>query len=109
MPSLLAVRSRVNFDLSNFLFVASLLCMFLAEAFLIRGLWYRHLAHRRFDLPLLVWTPAVGEFFLLLNIRRSAKEGHLSPSFAAKLSSGVATVLLVAYLLITRFAQVLMR
>ena len=41
MPSFLPVRTRPTFDLSTTLFVASLLCMFLAEAFMIRGLWFR--------------------------------------------------------------------
>jgi len=112
MPGFLPVRSRVSFDLSNVVFIASLLCMCLAEAFIIRGLWFSPTTpphHHRFDLPLLVWTPALGEFFLLQTLRKHMKEGCVSPAIAAKLSTELACLLLVAYLLIARFAQITFR
>jgi hypothetical protein len=105
--------SRVSFDLSNTLFIASLVCMCLTEAFLIRGLWLRPLAsaqaHRRFDLPFLVWIPAFGEFLFLQDLRRKVKDRHLTPALASKLSSGLATLLLLAYLLITRVTIIAFR
>jgi hypothetical protein len=113
MPSLLPVRSRVSFDLSNTLFVASLFCMCLAEAFVIHGLWFRRIspshARRGFDLPFLVWIPAAATLLFLQAIRRQMKEGHITPRVAASLSSGLAFLLLLAYLLITRFAQIAFR
>jgi len=112
MTGFLPVKARVSFDLSNVLFIASLLCMFLAEAFIIRGLWFSPatpLHHHRLDLPLLVWTPALGEFLLLQTLRRNMREGRLSPALAVKLSSGLACLLLITYLLITRLAQITFR
>lgn len=110
MPGLLTVKSRVSFQLSNWLFTASLLCLCLTEAFLIRSLWVRpEFAHRRLDLPLLAWVPAFGEMLLLRLIRKHMREGQLSPKLAVNLSSGISILLLLAYLLITRFAQVCFR
>ena len=113
MPSFLPLRTRPSFDLSTTLFVASLLCMCLAEAFMIRGLWF-HTApafHRMrgFDLPFLVWIPAFGAFFFLLLIRKQTRDGRISPTVASSLSTGSTLLLLVAYLLITRCAQIAFR
>ena len=113
MQNTLPIRPRVSFDLSNTLFVASLLCMCLAEAFMIRGLWRRPLipahTHRRFDLPFLVWVPIFGEFLLLQNIRKQVKAKHFEPAQAARVSSWLALILLLAYLLITRFTLIAFR
>ncbi len=113
MRRYLPVRTRPAFELSTTLFVASLLCMFLAEAFMIRGLWFRTapILHRTrgFDLPFLVWIPAFGTFLFLLLIRRQTRQGRISPAIAGSLSTGLALLLLVAYLLITRCAQIAFR
>ena len=113
MPSFAPVRSRRTFDLSTTIFIASLLCMFLAEAFMIRGLWFRPtpIFHRirGFDLPFLVWIPAFGAFLFLQLIRKQTKEGRINPALATSLSTGLALLLLAAYLLITRFAQIAFR
>lgn len=113
MRSYLPVRTRPAFELSTTLFVASLLCMFLAEAFMIRGLWFRTapVIHRTraFDLPFLVWIPAFGAFLFLLVIRKQTREGRISPVIAGSLSTGLALLLLAAYLLITRCAQIAFR
>jgi hypothetical protein len=113
MLSFLPVRSRQTFDLSATLFVASLLCMFLAEAFMIRGLWFRAtpVFHRLrgFDLPFLVWIPAFGAFLFLLLIRRETREGRISPAIASSLRTGSALLVLAAYLLITRCIQIAFR
>lgn len=105
MPSVLPARSRASFDLSNTLFVASMLCMALSEAFIIRGLWFNPTStyhrHRGFDLPFLVWIPCCLAFLFLYAIRKRMREGHITPTVAASLSSGIALVLLLAYLLIT--------
>jgi len=110
MPSFLPVRTRPTFDLSTTLFVASLLCMFLAEEFMIRGLWFPSapVFHRMrgFDLPFLVWIPAFGAFLFLMLIRKQARDGRISPAIASSLSTGLAFLLLAAYLLITRCAQI---
>ena len=113
MASFVPARSRVAFDLSTTLFIASLFCMFLAEAFMIRGLWFRpapasHRVHG-FDLPFLVWIPAFGSFIFLQAIRRRMREGGISPRLAASLSTGLTLLSLIAYLLITRFAQIAFR
>lgn len=113
MPSFSTPRSRVSFDVSNILFIASLFCLGLAEAFMIKGLSSRPVTlvhpHRRFDLPLLIWIPAFGEFILLQTVRKHMREGRLSPPLASRLSSGLALLLLLVYLLITRFAQIAFR
>jgi hypothetical protein len=113
MPSFVPARGRAAFDLSTTLFIASLLCMFLAEAFMIRGLWFRpapvfHRMHG-FDLPFLVWIPAFGAFVFLQLIRKQTREGRISPSLAGSFSTGLALLLLIGYLLITRFAQIAFR
>jgi len=113
MPSSLPVRTRPTFDLSATLFVSSLLCMFLAEAFMIRALWFRTapVFHRLrgFDLPFLVWIPAFGAFLFLLLIRKQTRAGRISPTIASSISTGLALLLLAAYLLITRCAQIAFR
>ena len=113
MTGFLPVRSRVSFNISNVLFVASLLCLGLAEAFLIRGISSRPATlvhpHRRFDLPLLIWIPAFGEFLMLQSVRKHMRQGRLSPVLATNLSAGIAVLLLLVYLLITRFAQIAFR
>lgn len=113
MPSVAPVRSRASFDLSNTLFVASLFCMVVTEVFVIRGLWYRRAsashAHGGFDLPFLVWIPGGAAFLFLQIIRKRMREGHITPQVATSLSSGLALLLLLAYLLITRFAQIAFR
>lgn len=104
---------RGRFVFSTPLFIASLVCLGLDEAFAIRGLWFRsHPAHhvlRGFDLPFLVWTPAFGALLLILSIGRMTRRGQISPSLAADLRSGVALLLLIAYLLMTRLAQIAFR
>jgi hypothetical protein len=98
MPTFIPVRARPAFDLSTTLFIASLLCMFLAEAFMIRGLWFRTspVFHRLrgFDLPFLVWIPAVGAFGFLQRIRKQTREGRISPALATTISTGLALLLL---------------
>ncbi|HEY2469808.1 MAG TPA: hypothetical protein VGI45_18455 [Terracidiphilus sp.] len=109
MPLAAPASYKGRFAFSKPLFIASLVCLCLDEAFAIRGLWFRSQpAHhlRGFDLPFLVWTPALGAFLLMLSIRRMIRRGQLSPSLAAGLSSGIALLLLVAYLLMTRLAQI---
>lgn len=107
------VKTRSAFDLSATAFVASLLCMFLAEAFMIRSLWFNpdpgfHRI-RGFDLPFLVWIPAFGAFLFLLLIRKQMRQGRINPALATSLSTGLALLLLAAYLLITRFAEIAFR
>ena len=113
MPILIPDRTRANFNLSNTLLVASLLCLCLAEAFVIRHLWLSPATtlhrHRGFDLPFLIWIPLFCAFLFLQAIRRRSRDGHISPPVATNLSSGVALLILVAYLIITRFAQIAFR
>lgn len=113
MANPLPVRNRTSFDLSITFFVASLFCMCLTELFVIRGLWFRRSstphAHGGFDLPFLVWIPGGIAFFFLLVIRRRMREGLITPGVATTLSSGLAFLLLLAYLLIARFAQIAFR
>lgn len=110
MQIFIPVKSRPAFDLSTTLFIASLLCMCLAEAYMIRGLWFHPspMLHRLrgFDLPFLIWIPAVGAFGFLQLIRKQTRDGRINPALASNFSTGLALLLLAAYLLITRFAQI---
>jgi hypothetical protein len=110
MPTLFPARNRSGFDLSNTLFTASMLCMAITEAFIIRGLWYSSVyqlpRHRGFDLPFLVWIPCCAAFLFLQVVRRYTRDGHITPRIATTLSFGITLLLLLAYLLITRFAQI---
>jgi hypothetical protein len=113
MPSLLPVKSRASFDLSNTCFIASLFCVAVAEAFMIRGLWFRPVSgfhrHGGFDLPFLVWIPVSIAFLFLQVIRKRMRQGHITPRVASSLSSSLALLLLLTYLLIARFAQIAFR
>lgn len=113
MPFAVPTSSRGRFALTTPLFVASLACLCLDEVFAIRGLWFRSqpALHRLrgFDLPFLVWTPALGAFVLMQSIRRMARRGQISASLADSLSSGIGLLLLIAYLLMTRLAQIAFR
>ena len=113
MPISTPASQKGRFALSTQLFLASLICLCLDEAFTIRGLWFRsqpaHHVLRGFDLPFLVWTPALGASLLMLSVRRMTRRGQISPALAANLNSGVALLLLVAYLLMTRLAQIAFR
>lgn len=87
--------------------------MLLAEAFIIHGLWFRshaspHALHGA-DLPFLVWIPALAACLLLQSLGRFVRRGQISQSLAGSLSSGIALLLLIAYLLMTRFAQIAFR
>ncbi|HMG88351.1 MAG TPA: hypothetical protein VK574_21655 [Terracidiphilus sp.] len=113
MASFVPARNRQVSGLSTTLFTASLFCMFLAEAFLIRRLWFGPAPtdhpHRGFDLPFLVWIPAFCAFVFLQILRRQTREGRINPALADSLCTGLTFLLLAAYLLITRFAQIAFR
>lgn len=113
MPIAVPTSSRGRFTFSTPLFVASLICLCLDEAYAIRGLWFRvHPAMhtvRGFDLPFLVWTPALGAFILIQSICRLARRGEISASLAANLNTGVGVLLLMAYLIMTRLAEIAFR
>jgi len=113
MPGFVQARIRPVSSLSTTLFTASLLCMFLAEAFMIRRLWFRPAAadhpHRGFELPFLVWIPAVFAFVFLQVLRKQTRAGRINPALADSLCTGFAFLVLAAYLLITRFAQIAFR
>ncbi|MGC1424280.1 MAG: hypothetical protein WA815_18140, partial [Terracidiphilus sp.] len=64
---------------------------------------------RGYDLPFLAWIPAFGAYLFLLLIRKQTRDGRLSPAIASSLSTGLALLILVAYLLITRCAQIAYR
>lgn len=105
--------SRSRSALTTPLFVGAVLCMCVAEAFTIHGVWFRSQpsthGHHGFDLPFLVWIPALAAFILLAGIRRMVRNQQLSPSLGSSLSSGIGLLLLIAYLLMTRLAQIAFR
>jgi len=113
MPSFVPARNRPLSSLSTTLFTASLLCMFLAEAFMIRKLWFAPAPaahpHRGFDLPFLVWIPAFFAFVFLQIVRKQTREGRINPALADSMCTGLTFLVLAAYLLITRFAQIAFR
>ena len=113
MPGFVPARNKSILGLSTTLFTASLLCMFLAEAFMIRRLWFRPVPtdhpHRGFDLPFLVWIPAAFAFTFLQILRKQTRAGRINPALADSLCTGFAFLVLAAYLLITRFAQIAFR
>ncbi len=104
---------KAGFDVSNILFLASLICVCLTEAFMIRGLWNKPVSPthtlRGFDLPFLVWIPALGALSLKQGIRKLFKKGEVSPALAGTLTPGLSILLLMTYLLITRLAQIAYR
>jgi hypothetical protein len=113
MPIAVPASPRSRFVLTVPLFVGALLCMFLAEAFTIHGLWFRtHPSthpNRGLDVLFLAWIPAFAACLLLVGIRRLVRSHQLSASLASTLSSGIGLLLLIAYLLISRLAQLAFR
>lgn len=110
MPTLDSVKHRSAFDMSNALFVSSFLLMCLCEAYIIRGLWFRQgVAHhivRGTDLPLLIWIPCIAGIALRFAIGRRMKKGEISAFAAVVFNNGIGAVLLLAYLLMARLAEV---
>ncbi len=104
------IELEANASFSTPLFVSSLLCLCLSEAFMIRGLWFRPQppVHRLrgFDLPFLAWIPGLAAFMLKLAIRSRLRSGEITPSMAGYLDSGLSILVLVTYLLITRLAEI---
>lgn len=113
MPRFVPAGRRPAFDLSNTLFTASLFCMLIAEAFMIRRLWFSPFEvahpHRGLDLPFLIWIPAFFVFVFLQVLRKQTREGRLHPVLADKLCTGFSLLLLIGNLLMTRFAQIAFR
>jgi hypothetical protein len=109
MPIAAPASSRSRFGLTAPLFVSSLLCMLVTEAFTIHGLWFRSHPpshpNRGLDILLFAWIPAFAAFLLLAGLRRLVRNRQLSAALASTLSSGIGLLLLIAYFLISRLAQ----
>lgn len=106
-----AIKDKAGFELSTSLFVLAVFAMCLCEAYLIQGIWIRHTPiHGRVrgeELPFLIWAPAIAGFMLRLAIRTRSERGEIRPSIASFLNTWLGGVLLVAYLLIARLAEIM--
>jgi hypothetical protein len=106
-----AIKHKAGFDLSNSLFVLSFLAMCLCEAYVIRGVWIAHTPFhgraRGSELPFLIWVPAVAVLMLRLAIGKRMEKAEIRPSLAANLNAWVGGVLLLAYLLMARMAEII--
>jgi hypothetical protein len=106
-----AIRHKAGFDLSTSLFVFSFFAMCLCEAYLIQAIWISHTPiHGRVrgaELPFLIWVPAMAGLMLRLVIRMRSHRGEIRPSLASFLNTWLGGVLLVAYLLMARLAEIM--
>jgi hypothetical protein len=106
-----AIKHRAGFDLSTSLIVLSLLAMCLCEAYMIRGVWIRHTPFhgrvRGSELPFLIWVPAFAGLLLRFSIRKRLERGEIRRSLAAYLNTWLGGLLLVAYLLMARLAEII--
>jgi hypothetical protein len=106
-----AIKHKAGFDLSTSFFVLSVFAMCLCEAYLIQSIWIRHtLIHGRVrgaELPFLIWMPAAAGFMLRLSIKKRSEKGGIRPSIASFLNTWLGGVLLLAYLLMARLAEII--
>jgi len=111
MLTQVAIRHKAGFDLSTSLFVFSFFAMCLCEAYPIQTIWIRHtLIHGRVrgkELPFLIWVPAMAGLMLRLVIRTRSQRGEIRPSIASFLNTWLGGVLLLAYLLMARLAEII--
>jgi hypothetical protein len=106
-----AIAQKTTFDLSNALFVLAALSMCLCEIYVIRGASFGHAVIngriRGKELPYLIWIPAFAAFMLRLSVGKKLRRAEIRPSLAAYLNTWMGAVLLVAYLLIARLAEII--
>ncbi len=110
MQTLDYVKHKSAFDMSNALFVSAFLLMCLCEAYIIRALWFRqgagHHGGRGTDLPFLIWVPCIAGIALRFAIGNRTKKGEISAFAGSVFNNGIGAVLLLAYLLMARLAEV---
>ena len=106
-----AIKHKAGLDLSTSLFVLSFVAMCLCEAYVIRGVWIAHATFhgkvRGSELPFLIWMPVFAGLMLRLVIRKRMERAEIRPSLAADLNTWVGGVLLLAYLLMARMAEII--
>jgi len=105
------IERKRGFDLSNSLFVLALIAMVLCEAYVIQGVLLRHVLLngrvRGNELPYLIWIPAIAGLMVRFDVNRRLKRLEIRPSLAAYFNSWLGGVLLIAYLLIARLAEII--
>jgi hypothetical protein len=105
------VVRKAGFDLSTSLFVLALLVMALCEAYAIQGVLFRHIAFagrvRGKELPYLIWIPAFFAIMVRVDIAKRMRRFEIRPSVAAYFNGWLGGVLLIAYLLIARLAEII--
>jgi hypothetical protein len=110
MPTDDFIEHKPPFDISSALFVVVLILMCLCEMYIIRGLWFRQTPSphgmRGSDLAFAVWCPGIAGFMLRLAIGKRLKKAKISSHAAALLNTCLGGLLLMAYLLMARFAEI---
>jgi hypothetical protein len=110
MPTLETARQKAAFDMSNALFVSSFLLMCLCEAYMIHSPWFRngagHHGTRGSDLPFLIWVSCIAGVVLRFAIGNRKKRGEIDAFSAVIFNNSIGAVLLLAYLLMARLAEV---
>jgi hypothetical protein len=105
-----SIERKRGFDLSNSLFLFALVVMVLCEAYVIQGVLSRHVLLngrvRGKELPYLMWIPAFIGLTVRREIAKRVKRAEIRSSLAAYLNSWLGGVLLIAYLLIARLAEI---
>lgn len=105
------LKTRPAFwGISTALFAGAFLLMCICEAYTIPGLWFGQAPPWRSikgaDLPFLLWVPCVAGIALRFAIGKRLKKGEITPSTASLLNISIGGLLLMAYSLMVRLAEV---
>ena len=111
MPAHDSLKHRPAFwGISTALFVGAFLLMCICEAYTVAGLWFGQVPPWRnmkgADLPFLLWVPCVAGITLRFAIGKRLKKGEITPATASLLNLCIGGLLLMAYSLMVRLAEV---
>lgn len=110
MPAHDHARRGPGFGISTALFVVAFLLMCVCEAYAITGLWLGQAPTWRgikgADLPFLLWVPCAAGIALRFAIGKRLKKGEITPSTAGLLNISIGGLLVMAYSLMVRLAEV---
>lgn len=99
----------LNRKSATFLLVLATLLMFLAEATIIPGLWFRPLSHdygfKRYSLPFLIFCPMLLPFAFRIGQKKWVASGSMSSTASAAVSAGFGAFLMLVYTCILELAE----
>jgi len=98
------------FGISSALFIGAFLLVCLCEGYTIYGLWFSQAPALRgikgADLPFLLWVPCLAGIALRFAIGKRFQKAEITPATASLLNLSLGGLLLMAYALMVRLAEV---